>query len=153
MRGCVVQEKMICGEQSYPEIFTKYAKYFGPGRLVLLRGPMGAGKTTFVRAVCEGLSVSDLVSSPSFALLNLYHTPNFRIAHFDLFRLDAGHQLDEIGALDFLDKNTLVFVEWPENCAGFFPQADVDITFGFAEAASPARGLCILINDDAQEAC
>ena len=131
------QESLLCGEQHYREIAARYAAYFVPGRLVFLRGPMGAGKTTFVRALCAELDVDDLVSSPSFAVLNLYHAPGFRVAHFDLFRLDAGAQLDDIGALDFVDARTLTLVEWPENCPGFFPRADLDLAFAFPEEDLP----------------
>ena len=145
------QEIMVCDEQGYRGVFARYARYFAPGRLVFLRGPMGAGKTTFVRTVCAELEVADLVSSPSFALLNMYHTAGFRIAHFDLFRLDSGHQLDDIGALDFVDRNTLALVEWPENCAGFFPKVDIEITFDFAPGDTPARRLCLVIHDDSAE--
>ena len=126
------QEEVCCDESGYLDIFSRYRHCFCPGKIIFLRGSMGTGKTTFVRKVCDELVVDDLVSSPSFALLNVYNTSAFRIAHLDLFRLDAAHQLEDIGALDFLDKHTLVFVEWPDNCAGFFPQADLDITFDFA---------------------
>ncbi|MDR2734269.1 MAG: tRNA (adenosine(37)-N6)-threonylcarbamoyltransferase complex ATPase subunit type 1 TsaE [Spirochaetota bacterium] len=133
------QEIILCDETGYPGVFARYAHFFAPGRIIFLRGDLGAGKTTFVRAVCTELAVEDLVSSPSFAILNVYHTPDFRIAHFDLFRLSAAHQLDEIGALDFLD--ALVFVEWPENCAGFFPDPDLEIAFEFAR--QDGRRLCL----------
>jgi tRNA threonylcarbamoyladenosine biosynthesis protein TsaE len=141
------QEIILCNEAGYREIYARYAAYFAPGRLVFLRGALGAGKTTFVRAVCDALQTDDLVSSPSFALLNIYHTLDFRIAHFDLFRLSAGEQLDTIGAMDFLDSNTLVFVEWPENCAGFFPSPDLEIMFEFAGDTEGAteRRLCLLL--------
>jgi len=132
------QEALLCAEQSYHEVFTRYARYFAPGRLVFLRGDLGAGKTTFVRTVCTELEVADLVSSPSFAIANVYRAPSFRVAHLDLFRLDEVRQLEDIGALDFLDERTLVFVEWPENCEGFFPQADLEISFGFADSEGDA---------------
>lgn len=138
------REIVLCDETGYPGIYARYAKYFAAGRLIFLRGDLGAGKTTFVRAVCNALAVEDLVSSPSFAILNVYRAPGLRIAHFDLFRLSAAHQLDEIGALDFLDAATLVFVEWPENCSGFFPNPDMEIAFEFADHQDGQRRLCLL---------
>jgi len=133
---------MLCDEAAYPGVYARYARCFAPGRLVFLRGDLGAGKTTFTRAICAELAVEDLVSSPSFAILNVYHAPDLRIAHFDLFRLSAAHQLDEIGALDFLDGATLVLVEWPENCAGFFPNPDLEIVFQFADDGGQRR-ICL----------
>ena len=147
------QEILLCEINEYEKIFNRYSKYFAPGNLVFLRGELGSGKTTFVRFVCGKLEVSDLVSSPSFAIANVYHTSDFRIAHLDLYRLDTPAQLDDIGAQDFLDQNTLVFVEWPENCPGGFPPADLEIAFSFpdkedgADTDSTYRCLCITVGD------
>jgi len=117
----------------WPEIVERIQPWLRPGVLVFLEGELGTGKTTFVRHVCETLGVEDLVTSPSFAIANLYHTPEFPIAHLDLYRLDTPGQLEEIGALDFLDGRHLVFVEWPGHCPGFFPQADLVLSIGLTD--------------------
>lgn len=96
-----------------------------PGNVIFLEGPLGAGKTTFVRAAMDFLASDDLVASPSFALINVYRTPTFPVAHFDLYRLEGEDDLETIGSDEFLDGNHLVFVEWPEKGAGFFPAPDI----------------------------
>jgi tRNA threonylcarbamoyladenosine biosynthesis protein TsaE len=124
---------IIGGEEIWPGLVGRLSGALRPGVLVFLRGKLGTGKTTFVRHVCDALGVEDLVTSPSFAIANLYHTRTFPIAHLDLYRLDTAAQLEEIGALDFLDGRHLVFVEWPEHCAGFFPAPDLEITISLTE--------------------
>ena len=104
-----------------------------PGNIVFLKGPLGAGKTTFVRAAMEYLGSEDLVASPSFALINVYRTPEFPVAHFDLYRLEGEDDLETIGSDEFLDGNHLIFVEWPDKGAGFFPAPDRVITLSLAD--------------------
>jgi tRNA threonylcarbamoyladenosine biosynthesis protein TsaE len=126
---------MIAGQEVWPILVKRLESSFRPGMVIFLHGPLGTGKTTFVRHVCDTLGVEDLVTSPSFAIANLYHTEDFPIAHLDLYRLNAASSLEEIGALDFLDGRHLVFVEWPEHCPGFFPQPDLEITIGMTKDA------------------
>jgi tRNA threonylcarbamoyladenosine biosynthesis protein TsaE len=85
-----------------------------PGDVVLVRGEMGTGKTTFVRAACRALGVTTPVTSPTFTIGHLYEGPGVRVAHLDLHRL-AGLQ-DEDPALlaDYLEPGVIAFVEWPE---------------------------------------
>jgi len=113
--------------------------YLKPGRIVFLNGPLGAGKTTLVRAVMERLGSEDLVASPSFSLINVYQTPGFPVAHFDLYRLEGKEDLEAIGSADFLDGQYLIFVEWPDKGAGFFPEPDVMIEITISAEADDRR--------------
>lgn len=124
---------IIAGEEVWPEIVGKLLGLLGPGTLVFLHGELGTGKTTFVRHLCNVLGVEDLVTSPSFAIVNLYQASTFPIAHLDLYRLETAAQLEEIGALDFLDGRYLVLVEWPEHGGDFFPKPDLEITISLTD--------------------
>ena len=88
-----------------------------------LHGEMGAGKTTFVRTVCENAGVTDAVSSPTFSIINQYHCPDGRlIYHIDLYRLKDEQEAIQDGVEDCLYSGHTCFVEWPERAAGIFPE-------------------------------
>lgn len=117
-------------------------KRLHPGAVVFLNGALGAGKTTLVREICELIKTDDLVSSPSFAIINVYHTAAFPIAHFDLYRLDAASQLEEIGADDYLTGEYVVFVEWPTKAADFFPDPDLVVQLDILQGGDLRRVSC-----------
>src|SRR5262245_29658956 len=89
---------------------ARLARHVGRGDLVLLRGQMGAGKTTFVRGLAAGLGVSGDVLSPTFQLVRVY-AGRVPLAHVDVYRLPAGADLDELGLEELLDEGAVV-VEW-----------------------------------------
>jgi len=81
---------------------------------VLFEGEMGAGKTTFIKAICRELGVADYVSSPTFSLVNEYSDRNGKpIYHFDFYRLNEEREALDIGFYDYLDSGYLCFIEWP----------------------------------------
>src|SRR3954454_6981086 len=89
-----------------------------PGDIVLVRGEMGAGKTTFVRGACRALGVDGPVTSPTFTIGNLYAVGGRRIAHLDLHRLDTLAGEDPALLDDYVGEDTIAFVEWPEVAEG-----------------------------------
>ena len=84
-----------------------------PGDLVLLEGPLGAGKTTFVRAVAEVLEVTDPVRSPSFTIANIY-AGRIPVQHLDLYRLDQHAEEDSLALEEYVRADAVTLVEWPE---------------------------------------
>ncbi|MFK7756050.1 MAG: tRNA (adenosine(37)-N6)-threonylcarbamoyltransferase complex ATPase subunit type 1 TsaE [Flavobacteriales bacterium] len=87
----------------------------------LLKGEMGTGKTTFVKAICNALKVEEQVTSPTFSLVNEYVAiDELKIFHFDLYRLKNEEELYDIGFEEYLDRNAYVFIEWPEIAGQFF---------------------------------
>jgi tRNA threonylcarbamoyladenosine biosynthesis protein TsaE len=89
---------------------ARLARHVGRGDLLLLRGEMGAGKTTFVRGLARGLGVSGDVLSPTFQLVRVY-AGSLPLAHVDVYRLEAGTGLDDLGLDELLDQGAVV-VEW-----------------------------------------
>ena len=84
-------------------------------KIFLFDAPMGAGKTTFIKSFCEYLAVSDTMSSPTYSIVNEYHTKsNNKVFHFDLYRLKSEQELFELGFEEYISSNQYVFVEWPE---------------------------------------
>jgi tRNA threonylcarbamoyladenosine biosynthesis protein TsaE len=90
--------------------------------IVLLEGEMGAGKTTFIKALCRELGVRDDVSSPTFALVNEYRDGQNRpIYHFDFYRLDDPQEAVNIGAQEYFDSGYLCLIEWPSRVEALLP--------------------------------
>lgn len=83
------------------------------GDVLLLQGDLGAGKTEFVKGLAEGLQVTDLVTSPTFTLLNVYHGA-MPLYHFDLYRLEDAEELDNIGFAEYLGGDGVAVIEWPD---------------------------------------
>lgn len=98
--------------------------------LIAFYAPMGAGKTTFIKAVCNCLGVkSDAVSSPTFAIINEYRTANGDpLYHFDFYRITKNEEALDIGLYDYLDSGFLCLMEWPENIEELLPEETLKVT-------------------------
>lgn len=84
-------------------------------RVFLFDAPMGAGKTTFIKSLCQHLGVTDTMSSPTYSIVNEYHTKlNRKIFHFDLYRLKSPEELFELGFDEYITSGNYLFIEWPE---------------------------------------
>ncbi len=80
----------------------------------LFFGPVGIGKTTLIKKLCSDLGVKDLVSSPTFSIINQYKTNNDFIYHMDLFRLEKVDEITDAGIIEYLDQGKKLIIEWPE---------------------------------------
>lgn len=108
------------------------------GMFVYLRGELGAGKTTLVRAWLRGLGHEGPVRSPTYTLIEPYELPGGPCYHLDLYRLGDPEELEFLGLRDLLEVPALVLVEWPERGEGVLPPADLTIAI---EHAGEARKL------------
>jgi tRNA threonylcarbamoyladenosine biosynthesis protein TsaE len=108
-----------------------------------LEGDLGAGKTTCVRALLRSFGVSGLIRSPTYTLVETYvldrREPPLTCVHIDLYRLEGGRQVDELGLRDFLTGGHLLLIEWPQKGAGALPTPDVLMSLEFAGAGRRAR--------------
>lgn len=93
-------------------------------------GKMGAGKTTFIKALCEELGVEDVINSPTFAIINEYRseTTGELIYHFDFYRINKLSEAEDIGTEDYFYSGALCFIEWPEKVEDLLPGDVVDVT-------------------------
>jgi tRNA threonylcarbamoyl adenosine modification protein YjeE len=113
----------LSDETATAELGARIARGLGPGDAVLLKGELGAGKTTLARAILRALGVEGHVPSPTFTLVQAYETERLAVFHFDLYRIDSPRDLAELGIDDALDQGAAL-VEWPER--GFPPQLAAD---------------------------
>ncbi len=100
-----------------------------PPKLVLLRGDLGAGKTTLVKGIVEGFKAAsqEEVTSPTFTLIHEYHSPQAEIYHIDLYRVDTQRELETLGIDDLFGPRSLVIIEWGEKFERFRKERDVEI--------------------------
>lgn len=127
----------LADEQATHRLMVDVAAMLEPGDLITLSGDLGAGKTTFARALIRHLAGSDAVEvpSPTFTLMQTYELPRFTVTHADLYRLSGPSELAELGFED-IPENTIVLLEWPDRAAGFLPPNRLDI----ALTLSPQHG-------------
>jgi len=97
--------------------------------VIYLQGELGAGKTSFARALINALGYSGRVKSPSYGLLEPYTAAGFNILHLDLYRVESPDELDYLAVRDLFDDKSLLLVEWPQKGAGFLPAADLELHF------------------------
>ena len=90
-------------------------KILQPGTVIAYRGDLGAGKTAFTRGLARGLGCSDLVTSPTYTIVNEYLGGRLPLFHFDMYRLRSSDDLFDIGWEDYLDRGGVCAVEWSEN--------------------------------------
>lgn len=96
------------------EIAEELAKSLSAGSIILYEGDLGAGKTTFTKGIAKALGISEVVTSPTFALVNEYYG-KFPLFHFDLYRISNADDLYAIGFFDYLDRGGIIAAEWSEN--------------------------------------
>ncbi|HET7845784.1 MAG TPA: tRNA (adenosine(37)-N6)-threonylcarbamoyltransferase complex ATPase subunit type 1 TsaE [Xanthomonadales bacterium] len=127
------------------------ARALVPGTVVYLRGELGAGKTTFARALIRALTPGVRVKSPTYTLVETYAMPRFALHHLDLYRLAAPDELEYIGVRELAAPDAVLLVEWPEKGGDALPRADLELGLAHAglrrdlEAVAPsASGAAVL---------
>lgn len=90
------------------------------GDIVFFKGGLGAGKTAFIRGMCQGMGIDAPVQSPTFAIANVYTGVKATLYHFDMYRIENEDQLYNTGFYDYLDFDGVIAVEWSENIENFF---------------------------------
>ena len=94
---------------------TKLAKRLQPGDVIAYFGDLGAGKTALTRGIAQGLGITDIVTSPTYTIVNEYLTGRLPLFHFDMYRLGSSDELFDIGWEDYLERGGVCAVEWSEN--------------------------------------
>ena len=110
------------------EAAREFIKQIGDRRVFAFYGKMGAGKTTFVKAICEELGVEDVITSPTFAIINEYSLPKGdSLFHFDFYRIKKLEEVYDMGYEDYFYSGALCFIEWPELIEDVLPEDAVRV--------------------------
>lgn len=108
---------------------TEFIKLMGDNTVFAFHGEMGAGKTTFIKAICEKLGVSDVINSPTFAIINEYRSDSGElIYHFDFYRINKEEEAFDFGYEDYFFSGSLCFIEWPERIESLLPHDTLHVT-------------------------
>lgn len=112
------------------EAAKTFVENMGDGKVFAFYGKMGAGKTTFVKAICEYLGVDDVITSPTFAIVNEYTsaTTGDAIYHFDFYRIKKLEEVYDMGYEDYFYSGSLCFLEWPELIEDLLPEDATKVT-------------------------
>lgn len=114
--------KLICNNLTELSIIAKKIGNLKLKNIILLKGDMGAGKTTFIKELCRQYGVPDKVTSPSFSIVNEYQTESFnKVYHFDFYRIEDEEEAWDLGTLEYFESGNICLIEWPERIPSLIP--------------------------------
>lgn len=119
----------INGLQDLPEAAHILLNFAGEEKIFAFEGGMGAGKTTFIKEICHALGVEDVVSSPTFSIVNEYLTHDQQtVFHFDFYRIKSLQEAYDIGYEEYFYSGNYCLIEWPEKIESLLPQHYIKVT-------------------------
>ena len=130
----------IQNTENIREAAREFIQHIGEHRVFAFYGEMGAGKTTFIKAICEELGVEDVITSPTFAIVNEYTSSDGSIYHFDFYRIMKLEEVYDMGFEDYFYSGALCFIEWPELIEEVLPEDAVKVNI--TENADGSRKIC-----------
>jgi tRNA threonylcarbamoyladenosine biosynthesis protein TsaE len=110
-----------------PEIASEIITFAANQKIFLFYGEMGAGKTTLIKSLCECLGTAEVVTSPTFSIVNEYNGSTNKIYHFDFYRLKNQTEALDMGYEEYFYSDAFCFVEWPEKIADLLPDYYISI--------------------------
>lgn len=120
--------------QDYGTAAQEFIAQMDDRKIFAFYGKMGAGKTTFIKHLCEAMGVKDIVNSPTFAIVNEYADGNGNpVYHFDMYRIKSIAELYNMGYEDYFYSEAVCFIEWPELAEELLPEDTVKVTIEEAE--------------------
>ena len=123
-----VIKKTIGGTGELNQLASNLIEFAGENKIWAFYGEMGAGKTTFIRVICNLMGVNENVSSPTFSLINEYvDSAGNTIYHFDFYRIETEKEAVDIGCEEYFEIGSLCLIEWPEKILNLLPHPHVKI--------------------------
>ena len=125
-------EMLFSSEQELEVFAKKFASDLHLPLVIWLQGDLGAGKTSFARALIHALGYKGRVKSPTYGLLEQYQIASLQVLHMDLYRINDPGELEFLGLEDLLDDKTILLIEWPDRGGDWLPEPDFIFEFGYA---------------------
>lgn len=114
-------EIAINGLSDLPQVAQQLLEFSKGEKIFIFDGEMGAGKTTFIKIFCKTLGVQDVVSSPTYSIVNEYESPNGSVFHFDFYRIKDIREAYDLGYEEYFYGGGICLIEWPERVAELLP--------------------------------
>ena len=122
-------EILVKNESELPSAAKSLINFAGEVKVWIFKGEMGAGKTTFIRSICQELDVVENVSSPTFSIINEYSCKNGELVyHFDFYRIEKEQEAIDIGCEEYFYSGNICLVEWPEKILNLVPEPKIEVT-------------------------
>jgi tRNA threonylcarbamoyladenosine biosynthesis protein TsaE len=129
-----MMEIIIRHKKDIPSAVKKLLRHTGNRRIFAFDGPLGAGKTTIIKAICKFLGATDTTSSPSFTIVNEYRREaDTSLFHIDLFRMRKTEEAYDIGLEEYLSGDSYCFIEWPDLIRDLLPDETVNVRIAVGE--------------------
>ena len=129
-----MSEKLIFKNEEETIAFGReYASRLAPGTVIALIGPLGAGKTTFTKAIAKGLGIEETITSPTFTIVCEYDSGRLPLYHFDVYRVSDPDELFEMGFEEYLYKNGVCLIEWADLIDDILPANTQRIKLSYGE--------------------
>lgn len=133
--------KLIFKLENIKEAASQFLSEIGNENIIAFYGDMGAGKTTFIKAICEVLGVTETVNSPTFSIVNEYTAATGKsIYHFDFYRITNPREALDMGCNDYFYSNNLCLIEWAERIAELLPESHLAVYISEQEDGSRIIG-------------
>ena len=121
-------KEIICTLDALDAAAGEFLEAIGDNTIIAFYGHLGAGKTTFIKAVCDRLGVEDNVCSPTFTIVNEYQAASGEpVFHFDFYRIDSLKEAEDLGLDEYFYSGSLCLMEWPEKIARLLPEDTVEV--------------------------
>ena len=138
-------EKNNCTRQEIDRVAERFARELQPGEVVAFYGELGSGKTYFIKKLCRALETEQEATSPSFTIINEYHTRKGElIYHFDFYRLESEAELQNLDLDDFFYNDFICLVEWADKIRAYLPERRWEVYLDFVPHQPERRNLKIV---------
>lgn len=137
-------KEIICRLDNLDTAAAEFLEAVGDERLIAFYGHLGAGKTTFIKALCDRLGVEDNVCSPTFTIVNEYQAASGEpVYHFDFYRVDSLKEAADLGLEEYFYSGSFCFMEWPEKIADLLPEETVEVRIEPLDEVTRRISICM----------
>jgi len=137
-------KEIICKKDGLDAAAAEFLEGIGDNTIIAFRGHLGAGKTTFIKALCDRLGVQDNVCSPTFTIVNEYMAASGEpVYHFDFYRIDSRREAEDLGLEEYFYSGFLCLMEWPEKIEDLLPEETVEVRIEPIDETTRRITVCI----------